>query len=116
MKIPATSKVTGILFMLFFVIFRQPATQHQFSCRLYFIHSAKLCCAWGVVEKSGLGLSFFGDLDHCISEGIQRIFVLGLGWLDHQRFVDDEREVICRRMEVVIHQAFGDVERAHDLP
>ena len=65
-----------------------------------------------VVEQFRLGLGFFRDLDQGIGETIQRVLVFGFGRFDHQRFVDDEREVVRRRVEFVIHQAFGDVQRA----
>ncbi len=64
------------------------------------------------MEQIRLGLGFFRDLDQCIGETIQRVFVFGFGRFDHQGFVDDEREVVCGRVEVVIHQAFGDIQRA----
>ena len=36
--------------------------------------------------------------------------------LDHQGFVDDEREVVRGRVEVVVYQKFGDVQCAYSLP
>ena len=66
------------------VIFRQPATQYQLSRRFDFVHSAELGGAGGVVEQVGLGLGFFCDLDQRVGEGIEGVFVLGFGRLDHQ--------------------------------
>ena len=63
-------------------------------------------------SSSGGRFRFFGDLDQGIRKGIQRVLVLGLGRLDHQRLVDDEREVVGRRMEIVIHQPLGDIQGA----
>ena len=65
------------------------------------------------MKQIGLGSGFLGDLDHCICKGIERILVFRLGRFDHEGFVDDEREVVCRRMEVVVHQTLGNVEGAH---
>ena len=51
------------------------------------------------------------DLEHRLDELVERLLRLGLGRLDHQRLGDDEREVDRRRVEVVVHQPLGDVER-----
>src|SRR5581483_12372902 len=88
----------------FRVIFRQPATQDEFSCRFHFVHAAELSGARRVVEQVGLSLGFVRDLDQRVGESVQRVLILRLSWLDHQRFMYDEREVIRRRVEVVIHQ------------
>ena len=101
-----------LLLLLVHIIIRQPAAQHQLAGGLDLIHASELGGAGGVVQQLGLGLGFLRDLDQRVGEGIQRVLVLGLGRLDHQRLVDDEREVVCGRMEVVIHQALGDVEGA----
>jgi len=85
------------------VILRQPAAQYQLSRRLDFIHSSERSGVRRVVEQLGLGLGFFRDLDQGIGEAIQCVFVFSFGRFDHQRFVDDEREVVCGRMETVIH-------------
>ena len=46
-------------------------------------------------------------------EGIERRLALGLGRLDHQRLRHDQREIVGRRVEAVVEQALGDVERPH---
>ncbi len=71
------------------------------------------CVVLGALwSSSGWVLGFLGDLDQRIGEGIQRVLVLGLGRLDHQRLVDDEREVVRRRVELVVHQPLGDIQGA----
>ena len=65
-----------------------------------------------VLDQIGLSLGFFRNFDKRVGETVEGIFVLGLGRFDHQRFMDDEREVVRRRMEVVIHQAFGNIQGA----
>ena len=59
----------------------------------------------GVVEQFGLSLGFFRDLDEGVGEGIEGVFVLGLGRLDHQRFVDDQREVVCGWSKEIVRSA-----------
>ena len=44
---------------------------------------------------------------------VERLAGLGLGRLDHQRLVDEQREVDRRRVEAVVEQPLGDVERLH---
>ena len=60
---------------------RQPATQHQFPRRFDLIHASEFGGDGGVVEQVGLGLGFFRDLDEGVGEGIEGVFVLGLGRL-----------------------------------
>ena len=51
------------------------------------------------------------DREHRVAERVERLLRLGLGRLDHQRLGDDQREVDRRRVEAVVHQPLGDVER-----
>ena len=53
---------------------------------------------------------FAQDLgDHC-GEAVERLACLGLGRLDQQCLVDDQREVHGRRVHTVVEQPFGEVE------
>ena len=47
-----------------------------------------------------------------VGERVERLERFGLGRLDEQALLDDEREVDGRRVEAVVDQALGDVERA----
>ncbi len=60
-----------------------------------------------------IGLDFLGDRDHRVDEQIEFALAFGLGRLDHQRAVHDQREADRVRMEAVIDQALGDVAGAH---
>ena len=51
------------------------------------------------------------DLGDDLGEMVQRLLGLGLGRLDQQRLVDDQREVHGRRMHAVVEQPLGEVER-----
>ena len=53
------------------------------------------------------------DRQHRLAELVERLHRLGLGRLDHQRLGHDQREVDGRRVEVVVHQPLGDVQRRH---
>jgi len=50
----------------------------------------------GVVGVAG------GDALEGVAEGLERLEALGLGGLDHQRFVDDQREVDGGRVEAFL--------------
>ena len=100
------------MLQIFILAFWQPAAQDQLSRCLDLVHSAESRGAGGVVEQLRLCLGFLGDLDHRVGEGVERVLILGLGRLDHERLVDDEREVVCGRVEVVIHQALGNIQSA----
>ena len=65
------------------------------------LHQRRLCGRLGV---NGL---------QCGDKGVQRLFGFRFGRLNHQRLVDDEREVHRRRVESVIQQALGHFQPAH---
>ena len=46
-----------------------------------------------------------------VGERVERLLRLRLGRLDQQRLVDEQREVDGRRVEAVVEQALGEVER-----
>src|SRR5262245_33077838 len=53
------------------------------------------------------------DLEERIREAVERGLRLGLGRLDHERLVDDEREIGRRRVHAEIEEPLRDVERAN---
>ena len=55
------------------------------------------------------------DLGDRLGERVERLARLGLGRLDQQRLVDEQREVDRRRVEAVVEQALGEV-RASGCP
>ncbi len=67
----------------------------------------------GFFEQLWLVTRFFGDPAHRIHERVQDFLTLGLGWFDHQGFVNDEWEVIRGRVEVVIHQSLSNIQRVY---
>src|SRR5690348_3342660 len=56
--------------------------------------------------------AFAQDLGDGFRERVERLLGLGLGRLDQQRLVDDQREVDRRRVEREVEQALGEIERA----
>src|SRR3954468_22807003 len=50
------------------------------------------------------------DLGERVDEAVERLAGLGLGRLDEQRLVDDQREVDGRRVDAVVEQALGQVD------
>ena len=61
---------------------------------------------------SGSSAASREDLRERLGERVERLARLGLGRLDEQRLVDDQREVDRRRVKAVVEQALGEVERA----
>jgi hypothetical protein len=88
-------------------------TQNQLPRRPYLIQPPHRRAVGGFLEQFRLLPRLLRDLDQRVGEGVQRVLALGLGRLDHQRFLDDQREVDGRRMEVVVHQPLGDVHGVH---
>lgn len=54
----------------------------------------------------GVIVGFIRDFEHDFDEGIEGFFVFSFGRFDHQGFFDDEREVVGRRVEAKVHEAF----------
>jgi murein tripeptide amidase MpaA len=91
---------------------RQPA-QVEVAVRRDVVEALVFCLVRGGLDVVGVVLRLVGDLAHGGDEEVERFDALRLGRLDHQRFVDDQREVGRRRMHAEVEQALGDVERAH---
>src|SRR3954452_1134067 len=51
------------------------------------------------------------DVGDRVGERVERLLRLRLGRLDEQRLVDEQREVDRRRVEAVVEQALGEIER-----
>ena len=60
----------------------------------------------GLLEQLGVCFRFLQDLRHCLDKGIQLFLALGLGGLDQQAFRHQQGKIGCRRMYIVIQQAF----------
>ena len=58
----------------------------------------------------GVALGLGEDLLDRLGEGVEALLGLGLGRLDHQRLLDQQREVDGRRVEAEVEQALGEVE------
>src|SRR4051795_8551264 len=65
----------------------------------------------GVARDVRILLGLAQDLGDRVREGVERLAGLGLGRLDQQRLVDEQREVDRGRVEAVVEQALGQVER-----
>ena len=57
-----------------------------------------------LVEELGSSCASRGRLRSAVGERVERLLRLGLGRLDHERLLDDEREVDGRRVEAEIDQ------------
>ena len=60
-----------------------------------------------------IGRCALGDPPHDLHEAIERLAGLGLGGLDHERLLDDEREVDGGRVDALVQDGLGDVQRRH---
>src|ERR1700691_3177743 len=54
-----------------------------------------------------------GDTLECLGQRFAGLEALGLGRLDHERLIDDQREVDRRRVETLFEKALGHVESAY---
>ncbi len=71
-------------------------------------------CGASVAARRALGRGGLGrDALEGAGQGLEGLQALGLGGLDHERLVDDQREVDGRRVESLLEQALGDVEGLH---
>ena len=86
-------------------------SQHRLTCSTDFVNSSDAGVMRGVANQAGFLFRFFRDRRQCIDEQIQFAFALGLGRLDHQRSVHDQRETHRVGMESVIDQTLGDHAR-----
>ena len=67
------------------------------------------------VDGVGVGLGLAGDPDHRVAELVQRLLRLRLGGLDHERLLDDQREVDRRGVEAEVEEPLGDVGGRHKI-
>ena len=96
-----------------FFLFRKRGAQNGVSCRLHLVETADRGIVRRGVERFGVLMRKAGkrteDLD-CLVHG-------GLGFrfrrLDHERLVDDQWEIHCGRMNTVVKQTLGDIERGN---
>ena len=69
------------------------------------------------VRSIDYGLRLLGGfmcyLAHHFDETVERLGRFRLGGLDHERFVEEQREIDCGRMEAEIEQAFCHVKRGY---
>ena len=88
-------------------------SQHRLARGGDFIHAAGPGPVGRVLDQLRVGFDLFGDGDHGVDELVELQLALGLGGLDHERAVHDQREAHGVRMEAVIDEALGDVAGAH---
>ena len=67
----------------------------------------------GLLEDGEVTAGFFGNRQHRRDKAVECLLALGFGWLDHQRFWHNQREVNRRRVEAEVDQPFGNVQRAN---
>ena len=53
------------------------------------------------------------QLAHDLDEFVERFLALGFGRLDQQALRHQQREIIRRRVDAVIEQALGEIQRGH---
>ena len=67
-------------------------------------------------DGSGVGRAFHfigifgcvaGYVAHNVDERVECIDRLGFGWLDHERLVEQQREIDCGGMESVVEQTLS---------
>src|SRR5262245_37008223 len=62
---------------------------------------------WGPGEARGILLRLGDDLEHRLHEGVESLERLGLGRLDHQRLLHDQRKVDRGWVDAEVHEALG---------
>ena len=70
---------------------------------------------WSRAQFLGICLGFLGDTFHGVDKGVQCVFALCFGWLNHHCFVEKQREINRRVMESVVKQTFGHIKRTDVL-
>ena len=111
--------VYGFVQRLIFPLSHRVAAEDEVFGSFELVAAAHGGIVRGVLEQFRLGAGFFGDLEHRVGKAVERLDVLGFGRLNHQRFVNDQREVVRRRVEIVIHESLGDIQGVdirHILP
>src|SRR3990170_4057208 len=89
--------------------------QHRFAGGCGLVQAAQRRLVRSVTQQLRLLLRLPRYRQHRLAEGVQRLLPLRLRRLDHQRLVDDEREVDRWWVEAVVDEPLGDVERLHHL-
>src|SRR6266545_1144487 len=87
--------------------------QDRLARRRYFVEPAHHLRVRRVEHGLGRLLAFLGDLTHYGAEIIERRLRFALRRLDHDGFLDDQREVDGRWMNREIDQSLGNIQRAH---
>ena len=80
------------------------------AARLDLVEAADRGRVGRLLGDLGVVLGLGEDLLDRVGEGVEALLGLGLGRLDHQRLVDQQREVDGRRVEAEVEQALGEVE------
>jgi len=63
------------------------------------------------MERVGVGIGKVKEPAVDVADLVHRLLALGLAGLDHERLVDDEREVHRGRVQAVVEHTLGKVER-----
>ncbi len=84
---------------------------HRMLCRGDLVEAPHRRRVGGGARDLGVLGSLAQDRRDRLGEGVERLPGLGLGRLDHQRLLDEQREVDRRRVEAEVEQALGEVER-----
>ena len=66
-----------------------------------------------ILDQTGIFGRLTCNLTHGLDKAVECFAALGLGRLNHQRFMEKQREVDCRGVEAEIEQTFGHIERGH---
>src|SRR5580704_12667020 len=90
------------------LLFRLPA-QHRTACGVRLVDAREPKRMGGRTYHLRIAQRLVVDLFHRVDESVECRAGLGLGWLDHQRAMHDQREIDRRRMDSEIQQALGDI-------
>src|SRR6185503_19377574 len=80
------------------------------ACRGRLVEAPDWRGAWRPLELVGRRLGLLGDAVHDLDEVVQRLERPGLGRLDHQRLLHDQREVDRGRVDAVVEDRLGNVQ------
>src|ERR1017187_7433502 len=88
-------------------------SQYRFARGGHFIHAAGACAVGRCLDQLRVGFNLFGDRDHGFDELVDLVLAFGLGRLDHERPVDNQRKAHGIGMKTVVDQPLGDVPGVH---